>query len=142
MADESTGWGGEFWLHNGTALQQLVRATEVGFPEDSVDQHEVTPLNAPGKRKQYISGLIDGGTFDVTMNYVFDSADDQLCRDALSSNRTFKIVIPDDTGAASGQITGTVSVIGYKRPAMTPNSPMMATLTMQVSGETTEAAAA
>lgn len=139
MAGESIGWGGEFHLHNGTALQQIVGATEVNFPEDTVDEHEITPLNAAGKRKQYIGGLIDGGTFDVTMNYVFGSADDLLCKDQLTNTCAFKLVVPDSTGAASGEIDGTVVVLGYKRAAMTPNSPMTATLTMRVSGAVTEA---
>lgn len=142
MAGEGTGWGGQFHLHNGTALTELVNVTGVGFPEDQIDEVEVTTLAAPGKRKMFISGLIDGGSFDVEMNYVAGSADDALCRAQFGQIRDFKIVVPDAAGVAERQITGQALVRGYKVNPIKPGEAMTCVLTLRVTGAVTEAAAA
>lgn len=138
-----TGWGGQAHLHNGTALTKLLGVTGVTFPEDSVDEIEVTTLEAAGRRKEYISGLIDSGTFDVTMNYEPGSATDTLCRDALTDgdSRAWKIVVPDAAGVAERQFTGNGFVRSYRLNEMRPGEAMTATLTIRVSGAVTEAAA-
>lgn len=139
-----TGWGGQAHLHNGTALTKLLGVTEVNLPEDQVDEIEVTTLEAAGRRKEFISGMIDSGTFDVVMNYVAGSTTDDLCRDALTAGdvRAWKIVVPDAAGVAARQFTGNGFVRGYKIDAMRPGDAMTATLTIRVSGAVTEAAAA
>lgn len=140
---ESTGWGGEFHFHNGTALQELVTVTGCGLPEDQVDELEVTTLKAANRRKMFISGMIDGGSFDVEMNYIPNSADDQLCLAAKNAGNTraWKIVVPDDDGTALRKFEGTGWVKGYKINALKPNEPMTCVLTIRVTGAVTEAAA-
>ncbi len=142
MAGEGTGWGGAFHLHNGTALTELVNVTEIGFPEDQIDEVEVTPLKAAGRRKVFIAGLIDAGSFDVTMNYVAGDADDVLCRAQLGQVRNWKIVVPDATGTAERQLTGSGLVKGYKVNPMQAGEAMTCVLTIRVSGAVTEGAAA
>lgn len=139
---ESTGWGGEFHLHNGSALQELVNVTSVGLPEDQVDEVETTTLKATGRRKTFIPGLIDGGSFDVEMNYIPNSADDQLCLAAkiAGDTRPFKTVVPDDDGSELRQFTGTGWVKGYKINPLKPGEAMTAVLTIRVTGAVTEAA--
>lgn len=143
MAGESIGWGGEFFIHNGTSLTKLTTATEIGIPEEAIDEHDVTPLNASGRYKQFITGLRDAGSFDVTMNFVAGGADDVLCRAAAASgsSRAFKITFPDNTGTPARQVTGSVIVRGYKVNPLKPNEPMVAVLALRVTGATTEAAA-
>lgn len=41
--------------------------------EDSVDLVEVTNHQSPGKRREYIGGLIDGGEVTFTVNYIPDN---------------------------------------------------------------------
>lgn len=140
---ESVGWGGKFWIHNGTALQQLVNVTECGMPEDSVDEVETTTLAAANRRKTYVAGLIDGGTFEVHLNHIANSADDILCRTLMASigtNRAFKIAVPDETGAPYRMYTGTVVVKGYKISPLKPNEVMSSTLSVRLTGAVTEAA--
>jgi hypothetical protein len=140
---ESVGWGGKFWIHNGTALQQILNATEVGLPEDKLDVHETTTLAASGRRKTYIAGLIDGGSFSVSLNHIANSADDILLRTlmaAAGTSRAFKIAIPDETGTPYRMYTGTVIVEGYKINPIKPNDVMTSELTLRVSGAVTEAA--
>lgn len=139
-----TGWGGEFWLHNGTALAEVLLVTSVTFPEDSVDEIEVTTLKAAGRRKEYISGLIDAGSFDVELNYDPGSTTDLALRAALNAGNTraWKIVVPDEAGLPERQFTGNGFVKGYKINALRPGEAKTAVLTVKVSGAVTEAAAA
>ena len=69
-------------MHNRGGLRwvALTTVTGVGFPEDQIDEHETTVLNAAGRRKTYIAGLIDGGTFNVMMNYVGGGDGDSITR--------------------------------------------------------------
>lgn len=142
MGDETTGWGGEFHLHNGTALTELLLVKEVGTPEVKVDFLETTHLKSPDKFKEFIASLKEGGEFDVVMNYVARSATDLLCRAQLTQKREFKIVEPDFDGEAIQEIDGTALVIGYKPNQMTADGLREATLTLKLSGAPTYGAPA
>ena len=140
--DESTGFGGEFWLHDGTALAELLRVTEVEFPDEQFDEDEVTTLKSEGK--EFLRTLSDGGTFAVKMNYIPASATDTLCLAAKAEGdvRPWKIVVPGTDGTAERMFTGTGFVKGYRPDPMSRGSAKRATLTIRVSGAVTEAAAA
>lgn len=142
MSGETLGWGGQFWLNNGTSLVKLVGVIECGVPSITVDEHEITDLEAPGKFKQYMGGLKDGGEFTVVMNYVPQSATDLLCQAQLTQTRGFKIVEPAFDGTAEQDITGTVVVKGYEPSPMKPNEPRTATLTLRVASAPTYGASA
>lgn len=141
---EGTGWGGQFHLHNGTALTKLLRVTAIDFPEDTVDEEDVTTLESPGRRKEFIPTLIDGGSFTVEMNYIPGSITDTLCRAAATTRdvRAWKIVIPDEAGVAERQISGSGYVQSYKPDPLTAGGAKKATLTIRTTGAQTEAAAA
>ena len=137
MAGETTGWNGQFWLHNGSTLVRVMGVTEVGLPEITVDTGETTPLNATGKFKQFIATLLDGGEFPVMMNHTPRNADDLLCRAQLSQTRAFKIVEPGFDGTQLQQIDGTVIVTGYKPSPLKPGEPRTAELTLKVTAAPT-----
>lgn len=141
--DESTGWGGEFWFHDGTELFEALRVTEVDFPEETVDEHDVTTLKATNKWKEFISGMRDGGSFTVKLNYIPGNTTDQKIRAwrGAGENRAWKIVVPGTDGTAERQFTGDGFVAGYKPDPMSANSPKTITLTVRVSGEVAEAVA-
>lgn len=144
MAGEGTGWGGEFHLDNATGvLTEILEVTEVGFPEDTVDEIEVTTLKAPGRRKMFIPGLIDGGSFTVKMNYTGNSAADVLCLAAKNDGvtRSWEIHIPNALGVIHRKFAGDGYVSGYALDALTPGSAKTATLTVRVTGAVTEGAA-
>lgn len=141
MADETTGWGGEFHLHNGTALIELVGVIDCGYPTITVDQLETSNLKSPDKFKEYIGGMLDGGEFGVTMNYTPRSATDQLCSAAIGQVREFMIVEPEFDGAPSQEVTGTVLIVGYEPSPMKPNEVRTATLRCKVTANVTKAAA-
>lgn len=139
----STGWGGQAHLHNGTALTELLGVTGVSFPEDQVDEVEVTTLKAAARRKEFIAALIDSGTFEVELNHVPNSATDILCRAALTAgnSRAWKIVVPADDGTPLRKFEGSGFVRGYKINQLRPGEAMTSVLMIRVSGAVSEAAA-
>jgi hypothetical protein len=112
--------------------------TAFPFPEDMIADVKATHMLSPGRREEYIAGLIDGGTGDIVLNYVPGSATDALCRDLIATGATramrIQILQPDTTYY---QID--VNVIGkqYKRSAPIDNR-MEATLTVRFTGAATE----
>src|SRR5437763_11689639 len=104
MTSATIGWGGKCFL--GTTadvatLVQLAEVTEFPLPEDQVADIEATHMLSPGRRKEYIAGLIDGGSGDVIMNYVPGSTTDALCRAALAAGdaRAFRVELLQPDGS-------------------------------------------
>lgn len=139
MTDATIGWGGKLYLQDsGGAWVQLDEVTETPFPEDQIADVEATHMLSPGRRREYIAGLIDGGTGDIITNYVPGSTTDALCRDLVATGDTrgmrIDVLQPDST-----YYRIEVDVIGkqYKR-----NSPLdnrrVGTLTVRFTGASTE----
>lgn len=142
MSDALIGWGAGVQLHNGTTLVELDEVVSFPLPEDQADEIEVTHLKSPDRRREYIAGLIDGGTVEVELNYVPNSETDQLIRAARSAAdvRTIVFTIPDgDTG---WEITTSAFVQGYARGPVAVDQKMNAVVRFRITGAQTEAAVA
>ncbi|HEU0045080.1 phage tail tube protein [Sphingomonas sp.] len=140
MTEARVGWGGQFWLHNGTALTKLLEVTSFGLPTPEVETIEATHLESPGRRREYITGMIEDGELEVVMNYVPGSATDLLINTALEAGtaRAFKAVVPNATVGRNFQ--GTCIVTGLDRGTIEADGKMEATMTVRLTGATTEAA--
>lgn len=106
MTEARIGWGGKVYLSTDNTeanLALLAEVVDTTFPQDETDEVEATHLNSPGRRKEFISGLIDGGEVTINLNYIPGSATDLLLTDALEDGTTRKVrfVIPDETGAGT-----------------------------------------
>ena len=141
MEDEDmTGWDTEVRLHNGTALTELEAVFDVGLPEDTVDEVDTTHYKSPGKRREFMAGLIDGGEIQIQMNYRPGSDTDVLLTAAKAARniRTWDITIPD--GETGWRFAGSAFVKSY-----TKTNPLdgkrVATAVLRVSGAVAEAAA-
>jgi hypothetical protein len=141
MTEARIGWGGELHVSTDNTeanLVELAEVRDVGFPQDEADEHEVTHLKSPNRRKEFIQGLIDGGEFAATLNYVPGSATDLLLTAAkdAGTTRKIKIVIPDEsgTGAADWNIVTSAFVKRYAPDTMEPNAPITATASFRVTG--------
>lgn len=141
MTEARIGWGGKFYL--GTAdteasLVQMQEVVEIGFPTDETDEVEATHLLSPGRRKEFVAGLIDGGEFNVVTNYDPGSATDLAFTDAKDTGTTRKvrIVVPDNsgTGAADWNIVVSGFVKKYAPDNMTAGDVIKATATIRVTG--------
>lgn len=141
MTEARIGWGGELHVSTDNTeanLVELSEVREVGFPSSEADEHEVTHLKSPGRRKEYIAGLIDGGEFTATLNYDPGSATDLLLTAAQDTGdaRKVKIVIPDNsgTGTADWNMVTSAFVKRWAPDNMEANAPITATVTFRVTG--------
>lgn len=139
------GWGGEFWLSSDDTaanLNEMVQVVSFGLPEDKVDEVETTHLKSPNKRREFIGGLIDGGEVDVVLNYRPGSDTDIAARDALRSGttRACLFVVPDEEGIPEWQVATSGIVKGYSRGEVVADGKLEATLTLKVTGDSTEGA--
>lgn len=141
MTDARIGWGGELWVSTDNTEANLVELSEVrdvGFPQDEADEHEVTHLKSPGRRKEFIQGLIDGGEFTATLNYDPGDATDLLLTSAKDTGTTRKvrINIPDTsgTGTIEWNFTFSAFVRRYGPDTMEANAPITSTATFRVTG--------
>lgn len=142
MSEARIGWGGKLYLSTDNTEANLVllsEVREVTFPQDEADEHEVTHLASPGRRKEFIQGLIDGGEMTATLNYDPGGATDLLLTGAKDTGTTRKvrIVIPDTsgTGAADWNFVTSGFVKRYAPDTMEANAPITATLVIRVSGD-------
>jgi hypothetical protein len=142
MTDARIGWGGRLYVSTDNTEANLAEVSEVrecGFPQDETEESDATHLRSPGKRREFVSGLIDGGEFTATLNYVPGSASDLLLTGAKEpgTTRKIRIVIPDEsgTGAADWNIVTSAFVKRYAPDNMTPGEVITATATFRVTGD-------
>lgn len=140
MTAARTGWGGQFHLNSGTTLTKLAEVVSFSLPSQEVEQVEASHLESPGRRREYITGMIEAGELEVTMNYVPGSTTDLLIRDALDDGdaRAFKAVVPNAT--LGRQFEGSCIVVGYDLGSVEADSKMEATMTVRITGAVTESA--
>lgn len=142
MTDARIGWGGRLYVSTDNTEANLTEITEVrecGFPQDETEESDATHLRSPGRRREFVSGLIDGGEFTATLNYVPGSASDLLLTTAkeVGTTRKIRIVIPDEsgTGTADWNIVTSAFVKRYAPDNMTPGEVITATATFRVTGD-------
>jgi hypothetical protein len=141
-----TGWGGEVHLSSDATtanLYELVQVVSFGLPQPETADVESTHLKSPGKRREFIAGLIDGGSVDVVLNYRPGSDSDIKIRSARDARdvRAIRFVIPDQAGDPEWQVDTTGLVTAYKPGDVTADGKIEATMTVRISGDVTEAAA-
>lgn len=143
MTDASSGWGGEFHLYNGTALTELVEVVSFTLPNSVTEQLDASHLKSPGRKREFIAGMSDDGEIQIVVNYIAGGATDVLVRAAKAAgdNREWMAVVPRSTGVA-WEIEGEGFISGWDRGEVVADGVMRGTITLKVSGDQTEAAAA
>lgn len=132
--EASLGYFGEFWLHDGTALYELVQVKEFDVPSSGTrEQVESTHLKSQDWRREYLSGFYEDSDFEVLLNFRPLSTTDTLLEAALKAAdvRAFKAVLPEN-GEPVAQIEGTAKCTGYSRGRVTPDGVMEATATFRI----------
>ncbi len=112
---------------------ELGEITSVTPPEDTVDQIDVTHMGSPGRRREYISGLIDGGEGSFDLNWVPGAAthDFIVAWQAAGDTRDLRITYPNNA-----RETFPAFPTGFSRTAPVDDK-MTGTLTVKQAGETT-----
>lgn len=138
------GWGAQFLVSNGaspqvfTELYQNQGVSGFGFETALV---EVSTLNSPGARREYILGMIDGKTFTVTVAADLANAThasliaDAQSRTARNMKLRFTQFTPDTTYNFNGLVT---NVDG---PNATPDAAVTITFSIKISGDVTTSVA-
>ena len=116
----------------------LAEVFEVTPPEIAVDQVEVTHFKSPGRSREYIPALSDNGTASASMNYVPNSATDQLLDGLLTSGDVEEMRITYPNGVT---VTFDAFVSGYSKSIPVADR-MTAEVQFKVTGAVVLAAAA
>lgn len=135
--EASIGYAGEVWLDDddGT-LYELKQVVSFTLPGNTDDDVEVTHLKSPGRRRQFIAGLIADSTFQAVLNFRPLSDTDILLRSARAARdtRSVKLVIPQN-GVPYAQCELEAKVTGYDRGEITADGKMEATVTFQTQSD-------
>lgn len=142
--EASVGWGGEVHLSTDdqvAGLVELVQVVSFGLPQDEVERVETTHLKSPNRRREYTSGLVDGGEVEVVLNFRPGSDTDTALEAALAAGdeRAARFVVPE-LGTPAYDYDTLVIVTGYDKGQVTAGEKMEATVTMAITGAVTKAA--
>ncbi len=134
------GYGSEFQIQAENSPDTFVALAEVISitpPSSTLDQIDVTHMTSPNRRREFISGLIDGGECSFDMNFVPGSTSDDRLFELLtlpvgtSRRRACRISFPNGvTWSFNAELTG------YE-PTVPVDDKMTATVTFKVTGDLT-----
>lgn len=132
MADGMIGYGSKVRIGVGATpvWTDLGLVGDIEMPDEQIDEVEVTHMQSPGRRKQFISGLIDGGEVSVPMNYIPGSESDVLLQEIKVSGEEVLIEITLTATGTPETYAGFLK--GYSRTAPVSDK-MMATATFRLS---------
>lgn len=113
-----------------TTIQEV---TDINPGNDTVDLIDATHMASPGRRREFVAGLVDGGDLSVEVNFVPGSASDILIRTYLSTgaSENHRITFPNNA-----RVTVAGIITGYDRQAPIDGK-MAATITVKRSGAET-----
>lgn len=116
------GYGTKLLFGDGGSPEQFAEigeVTEGPDDEDSVDLEEVTNHQSPGRRREYIGQLIDGGEITLTCNYIPDHPTHDRStgiRKFIGETRNFRI---EEPGNPEGEEWPCIILsVGRARPVM------------------------
>lgn len=137
MTNAAIGYGIKYEIWDASlevpAFADVAEVFNVTPGEATADRIDATHYRSPGRRREYISGLIDNGEASFELNWIPGSDTDVLLRDLFASGATVehRITFPNDV-----TVTYSASIIGYSK-ALPVDDRMTATITVAVSGEET-----
>ena len=132
MADGKIGYGSTVRIGRGATptWTELAFVGDIEMPDEQIDEVEVTHMKSPGRRKQFIAGLIDGGEVSIPMNYIQGSDTDDLLLELKASGEVVQIEITLTADGTPEIYAGFLK--GYARTAPIADK-MMATATFRLS---------
>lgn len=131
MADGMIGYGSTVRVGRSVGggtptFTALAFVGDLEMPDETIDKIDVTHMQSPGRRKQFITGLIDGGEIGIPMNYIPESPTDNLLNEIKASGEDVILEITL-TSTGTPEKYGAI-LIGYARTAPV-NDKMTATAT-------------
>lgn len=141
MSDATIGYGSIFEISDSSSSpdspEEWVTVGEVASitpPSSTVDMIDVTHMQSPGARREFVAGLTDSGECSFEMNYVPDSEGDQLLLALLAlapglRKRLCRITYPNYVSHTFDAILMTYE------PTVPVDDKMTATVTFKVTGD-------
>lgn len=139
--DAMIGYNSKYSIDDGEdpgSLVEIGEVVEITPGEESTDRVDVTHMQSPDRRREFIAGLIDPGEASFTINWVPGSATDIFLRDLRTSGetRTHTIEFPNGVTVSFDAV-----LLSYSK-AIPIDDKMTATITVAPSGAETWTAAA
>jgi predicted secreted protein len=115
------------------AFVEIGEVISITPAEPESDRIDVTHMKSPGRKREFISGLIDPGEASFEINWVPGSASDILIRGLFASGAVVDHRITFPNGVT---VTYDAAITGYTK-AVPVDDRMTATITVAVSGDET-----
>jgi predicted secreted protein len=117
---------------NPTAWTTVPNVGSFGFPLGIIERAEVTTHDSPGRFREYVKTMRDGGTLSVELVLDYNSAVHQRLMEATGSLsfERFKVIAPDGTELA--EFNADVSLDGTS--ALPVDGAITASMELQVTG--------
>jgi hypothetical protein len=133
MTTARIGYGSTYEIYSGGAFVAVGEVTVITPGEATTDRVEATHMQSPGRRREYIAGMIDSGEASFEINWLPGDATDLLIRGLLSSGAVVEHRITFPNGVT---VTYDAAITGFTK-ALPIDDRMTATITIAVSGEET-----
>jgi predicted secreted protein len=138
MTSAAIGYGTKYSVWNATAtptpaLVEIAEVINVTPGAATADRIDATHMQSPGRRREYIAGLIDTGEASFEINWIPGNATDELLRGLMDSGATVQHKIEFPNGVS---VSYDAAIIGYEKEIPVDDR-MTATITVAVSGAET-----
>lgn len=113
----------------------VAEVLSIGGPDVSADEIEVSSLDSTGGYKEYITGLKDGGTVALELNWVKSNAQQTGMRDLVASGttRAYRIQFSDSPQTVAN-FNGVVTNFSMSAD---PGSQIKASMSVRITGAVT-----
>jgi hypothetical protein len=134
MSDAMIGYKSKYRIWNTgvtpAAFFEIGEVTEISPGEEETDRIDVTHMQSPDRRREFIAGLTDPGEASFTINWVPGNPTDVFLREMRASGDVVQHQIEFPNGVT---VTFDASVLTYSK-AVPINDRMTATITVAPSG--------
>lgn len=133
-----------FFAHGATIsfnAVQLGGVLDIPLPEEVLDEIETTDMDS-ALRREFVSGLIDGSTLDITMRMIVGDLGQAELRTNVGSGTEQAVIIQAPGGMGQPEWTFNAFVQTYGGTLFWESSAAERTVTLRITGAVTEAAQA
>lgn len=135
MTAAAIGYGSTYRIWDASltvpAFVEVAEVINITPPGGTSDRVDATHMKSPGRRREYISGLIDSGEASLEINWVPGGPTDEILRGLLTSGAVVQHQIEFPNGVTC---TYDASITGFEK-TLPIDDRMTATITVAPSGD-------
>lgn len=135
MTAAAIGYGSTYRIWDATlgvpAFVDVAEVINITPPGGTSDRVDATHMKSPGRRREYIAGLIDSGEASFEINWVPGGPTDEMLRTLLTSGTIVQHQIEFPNGFT---VTYDAAITGYEK-TLPIDDRMTATITVAPSGD-------